>query len=125
MMGGIQTDSAARGAQVIAERSRSRNRALSLRNILNLASRRMQKGLNMKHYYVDRNAANHEENGLEVHASWCPSLKNAQEKDYIGLFADPRKAVSVAQEKGFAHVCGCPMCCPETHRGAYRSATAP
>ncbi len=84
----------------------------------------MQKGLIMKHYYLDSCAAENAKNRLEVHASWCPSLKGAGETDYVGLFADARKAVSVAQEKGYAHVCGCPMCCPETHRGAYRSAQA-
>ena len=50
-------------------------------------------------------------------------MKNATERAYVGLFADARKAVSVAQEQGFAHASGCQLCCPETRRSyAYRAA---
>lgn len=78
----------------------------------------------MKHYYINKNAANHPVKRTEVHASWCPFMKSAGDKEYIGLFADARKAVSTAQKKGHEHVCGCPLCCPETHKGDYKSLSA-
>ena len=58
----------------------------------------------MKHYYIDRDAT---QSRPEVHASWCPAMKSAVRRDYIGLFADPRKAVSTAGEKGYGRACGC------------------
>ncbi|HWQ59406.1 MAG TPA: hypothetical protein VN540_10335 [Clostridia bacterium] len=70
----------------------------------------------MKHYYVDKDVMESRQNKPEVHASWCPVMKNAAHKDYIGLFADARKAVSIAKEKGYGHACGCAHCCPETLR---------
>lgn len=77
----------------------------------------------MKHYYINAGASKNVESLPYVHASWCPHMKNATERTYVGLFADARKAVSVAQEQGFAHASGCQLCCPETRRSyAYQAA---
>ena len=86
-------------------------RRLSRKGFEIFSAGRARKGWRMKHYYIDRDAA---QSRTEVHASWCPSMKGAAHKDYVGLFADPRKAVSVAAEKGYGHACGCAYCCPIT-----------
>lgn len=67
----------------------------------------------MKHYYVNTNEPKGRRDE-QVHASWCPLIKEGAGRNYVGLFADARKAVSVAQEMGYARACGCSKCCPET-----------
>lgn len=67
----------------------------------------------MKMYYINKNK---DANGLnEVHTSTCYWLTLANNREYLGMFANGIDAVAAAKRQGYSCADGCKHCCPEAH----------
>ena len=66
----------------------------------------------LKHYYINRRAQLTGER--EVHAEDCVYLPDIMNREYLGMFESPQKAVEEAR-KYYFNVDGCYFCCYPAH----------